>query len=204
MIPSTFQFLLVLNILAYAPLVQTHRAHAIAHGPKVHPVRPPFLKQIPVNADGTLALEEPDDKCHRELRRDAQAHVNVVRNAVTFHHFHPLLLAQVTQNRTDPLPQFPIDDPTTVFRYDYNVVLAFPSNMGQRIPVMHMVLLSCPSGPSRKENLRADSLNTTLERRSLPASHGRRPWFQTVVMANPISRFQTEPSNAMPPLKLAL
>jgi hypothetical protein len=78
--------------------------------------------------------------------------VNVIRHCCPFDQFQPLLTTQIAQYRPNTIPGFPVKHFVTVLRYENNMILAFPPDVGHALPVMHLALLR-PLGPSQEESL---------------------------------------------------
>ena len=62
--------------------------------------------------------------------------MHVVRHRLAFDQIHAPLLAQLPQNLSNPTPQPPVQHLPPVLRNDDHVVLAFPSHVGQTLPIM--------------------------------------------------------------------
>src|ERR1700722_1659535 len=107
-----------------------------------------LLARHPVNYHRTLAFQEADQKRNAQLRRDRQAHVNVVGHHMPFHHFNSFLPTQLFYDWADLLSQFSIQQFLPILRYNHDMVFAVPLHMGLALPVMHTALLSSPSRPS--------------------------------------------------------
>src|SRR5512135_2076374 len=130
---ATVQLVLLADILPHPGLIQAYRAHAVTRRPEVQARHPALMKQLPMDPNGALTLQESHRVSHAGLGRDAQAQVDVVGHRMPFHQFDASLSAQLPQDWTDPTPQPSGEDFPAVLRYDHHVVLALPPHMGQAL-----------------------------------------------------------------------
>ena len=91
------KFLLISHILPNHDLVEAHRAHTIPRSPEMQPCYPLLLQQFPVDSYGDLPFQKPNRVRHAELRRNAQAHMNMVVKTVSFQQVYPSLATQLPQ-----------------------------------------------------------------------------------------------------------
>src|SRR5499433_1978673 len=172
-----FSLFLLPDVLPDLGLIQPHRTHTVANGPKVQARHPAFLQQFAMNPHGTFPFQTPQRVGDAVLGRDTQTQMDMIGHAVSFHQLYAALAAQVSQDPTNLPPQFPVEDTLAVLWDDDDVILAFPPDMGQTLPVVHRVLLPVPAGlPGRRTYVSV----VLLARRIAPklfGSHGQRPWF---------------------------
>src|SRR5664280_2150870 len=161
---TRIKLVLVLNVLPDLGFIQTHGADAVSSGPKMQAGHPSLVQQLPMDPNRTLALQEPNHKRHAELRRDRQAHVDVVRLRLAFQQFHTTLPTQFSQNLSYLCLQLPVQCLPSVLRDDHHMVLAVPPHVGQALPLMHRLLLPAPTGLPRKESLSSHAAAKTPDR----------------------------------------
>src|SRR5208282_4454626 len=106
---ATVTFLLFTDVLANLLFVQAYRTYTGSGRPKVQTGHSTLLQQFPMDTHRTLALQEPDRVRDAVLRRDAQAHVDVIRHAVPLKKFNAPLAAQVPQDRPYLRPHLPVE-----------------------------------------------------------------------------------------------
>jgi len=108
------------------------------------------MQKFPVNPNCALAFQKSNDERDRILRRNLQAHVDVVRHRVPFQNLHSFLLTEVPQNATYRSPELAINHLSAILWDENYVVLALPTNMRQRFKVFHALYLLWPSGAFRR------------------------------------------------------
>src|SRR5215475_7242840 len=99
-----------------------------------------------MNPYSTLAFQKSERVGHAVLGGNTQTQVDMIGQAMPFHQLHSALAAQVPQDPPNLPSQFPVEYSLAVLRDDNHMILAFPSDMGQTLPVVHRVLLPVPAG----------------------------------------------------------
>jgi hypothetical protein len=79
--------------------------------------------------DRRLPFQEARCVCDAVLRRDAQTQVHVIRHRVPLHQFHSMLFAQTPQDLANVLSKLPKDQLFPVFRDEYQMISAVPSDV---------------------------------------------------------------------------
>jgi hypothetical protein len=102
------QLVLLPNVRSDPILIQADRTHAVPLRPEVFPPHPSVLLVLPMDADGTLALQVPNGVRHAVPRRDRQTQVYVIRHRVPLDQLDPLLVAQVSQDPANLPPQLAV------------------------------------------------------------------------------------------------
>jgi len=126
--------------------------------------------QLTMDSDRTLPLQKPDHHRNAAGRRCAQTKVDMVYHRLPLDQFHPLLPAQILQDRSDPAPCPPIENLVTVLRYENYMILAIPSHVGHALPILHSLSFA-PRDLPKRESLIQDY---TLEQQSFVVSHRQR------------------------------
>src|SRR5438128_1414449 len=89
--------------------LKPNRGHRLPSRPEAFPVEVSLSStELTRNGDGTLALDRPNHLGHGILRRNPDAHVDMVLHHMPFHDGAPPLPGQLTQHRTKKAPDFAI------------------------------------------------------------------------------------------------
>ena len=97
---------------------------------KCSPVTLLVSQNLPVDSHRTLALDKPYRKRHTLLRRNAYAHVDMVRHQVPFYQLDSSLPAYFPYHLSHVLLQLPVQHPLSILRDDDNMVFTFPPHVG--------------------------------------------------------------------------
>src|SRR5215469_14153652 len=92
--PSSIRFLLVADVLADLVQFESDGGDRVATGPEVLAREILFAATQSSHGDRALPLQEPDDRGHRVLRRNRNAHVHMVRLQMSFEDLAFLLPAR--------------------------------------------------------------------------------------------------------------
>ena len=90
-----------------------------------------------VDHQGALALQVSHKGRNRQLRRDRDQKVHVIRTQLSLKQFHPLLEAQLLHDVPHIAPYLPIEHPPSVFRGKDEVIPAVPGRMRQCITLFN-------------------------------------------------------------------
>ena len=107
---ATVLLVLLADVLPHPGLIQTHRADPIPRCPEVQSRHPTFVKSLPMNPHGALALEKPDRVRHAVLGWDAQAQMDMIGHRMAFQELDAALATQLPQDQADPASQPPVED----------------------------------------------------------------------------------------------
>ena len=118
-------FLLMPDIRPDHRFVQPYRGNKIPSGPEY--LSGEILRSstiFPGNRDRALALDVSDYVRNRIFRRNANAHVHVIRHDVPFHNLRFLVLRQLMEYLPELLAKHPEYPLLPLFRDEHDVVLA--------------------------------------------------------------------------------
>jgi len=174
---SLVYLFLLTDVLPDLGLIQSHRAHPVTRRPKMQPGHPPLLQQLPMNPHRTLACQKAQRVRHAGLRRNTQTQVDIIRPTMPFYQLHSSLAAQLPQDRADLPLQLPVEHPLPVLGDEDHGILAFPSDMGQTLPVVQRVLLPAPAGLPGGRTSAFEHQPARWIAPKLFGSHGQRPWY---------------------------
>src|SRR5215470_2012583 len=89
--------------------LKPHRGHCIPARPEAFPIEVSLSStKLARHGDGALALDIPNHLGHRILRRNADAHVDMVLPPRPFYDGAPALPGQLTQHRPKKTPDLAI------------------------------------------------------------------------------------------------
>lgn len=155
--------------------IETHRAHAVSTGPEMHPREISFVpQQFPMDSDRALPFQKSDHHRNAVSRRNAQTQVDVVNNRLPLDQLHSLLSAQIPQNWSNSASYLSKQYLVPIFRYEYHMILAFPSHVRHALPILHWL-----SFASREDLPKRESLihHFSHVQQSFVVSHRQRRWF---------------------------
>ena len=104
------------------------------------------------------------------LRWDFDAQVDRGRHHVSFRCLHAFLLTKIWKVPSDHSSPFFMDDLSPIFCYEQDVGLTLPTVLRHRLELFHEIFLLRLAGLFRER-----AYSFTLDRQSLPSSHGPRP-----------------------------
>ena len=112
-----------------------------------------LVEQLAMNPNRTFPFDETDDVRDRILRRDSQAHVDVIGHRMALQHFHTFLLTQSPKNLSDGTSEFPVNHFFAILWDEHHMILALPTDVRQRFKLFHMLFLLGLAGLSGKEHM---------------------------------------------------
>ena len=121
------ELLLRLDRGANLLFLKTNRGYRIPARPEAFPMKISLSSTtLARHGDGTLALAIPNHLGHRILRRQADAHVDMVLHHRPFHDGAPALPSQLTPHRPKKTPDFAIQRFLPAFRDKDYVIFTIP------------------------------------------------------------------------------
>jgi len=134
--------------------IEPHRTHTVPTGPEMHSRETPFMpQQFPVDSDRTLPFQKPDHHRNAVPWRNAQTQVDMINYRFPFHQLHSSLPAQVPQNRPDPTSYPSEQYLVTILWYKHYMILAFPSDVGHALPILHWLSFAPWEDLPKRESL---------------------------------------------------
>src|SRR5436853_6434111 len=107
--------------------LKTNRGHRIPARPEALPMKVSLSSpKLSRHGDGTLALDRPNHLGHRILRRNSDAHVDMVLHHMPFHDGAPALPSQLPQHRPQKTPDCAIQRFLPAFRDKDYVIFTIP------------------------------------------------------------------------------
>jgi hypothetical protein len=130
--------LLFSNVLADCRFIKTYGTHTVTTSPKVKsgkifaPTKIPAMDQY-----RGLAFQAPYRLRYRIPGRDAQAHVNMIRQGVPLYQFYTKLATQLTEYLAYLLPKSSKYRFLPIFGNEDDMVKTVPSDVGLLFPFSH-------------------------------------------------------------------
>ena len=108
-------------------LITVYRGNKVSACPKTlaGKISHPTL-HVACYRNGALAFDKADHLTHRMLRRNCDAHVDVVEAKVPFDYFALTLPSQLMEHISQIFPYVTVQDLASALGYPHNVILAIP------------------------------------------------------------------------------
>ena len=87
------------------------------------------------------------------FRWNFQAQMDVIRHGMPFKNLHFLLLTQISKDPSNSRTQFPVYYLSPILRNEYNVILALPSHVRQRLETFHTLFLLQPGRAFQRKSV---------------------------------------------------
>ncbi len=127
LIESAILGFLLFDIFADHLLIFTHRGHEVSARPEIVASEIlPLTKEAPCNVDGTFALDETHHLGNAVLGWNADEHVDMVHQQMTFHYLALTLHRKLSEYLPQMLSELFIEGLPSVFGNPYHMVLAVP------------------------------------------------------------------------------